>query len=108
MTAEQFEAAWRHGQRRFHDLVRVEVSAEFIAGWECRTRALRAECDALLALVEGDPNRRGNWLRQRRIDELQAEQWQLALIRDRVLAVNAAALPPPQLPPVLARHAGAA
>lgn len=67
MTAEQFEAAWRRGQRRFHDVSRVEV----------------------------EPGRRGNTLRLARVAELQAEQWQLALIRDRVLTINARALPPP-------------
>lgn len=95
ITAEQFERAWRRGQRRFHDVLRVEVSPDFIAEWERRTRALRDECDAWLAILAQRPNRRGNVLRQRRVDELQAEQWQLALIRDRVLAINARALPPP-------------
>ncbi len=104
MNAEQFEVAWRRGQRLFHDVTRVEVSPEFVASWEQRTAALRDQCAALLALVEADPHRRGNWLHLRRIDELQAEQWQLALIRDRVQKINARALPPPPGPPVPARR----
>jgi hypothetical protein len=107
MTAEQFEAAWRAGRRDFRDVLRVEVSPEFIAEWERRTRALREECDALLALVDREPNRRGNWLLARRAGELQREQWQLALIRDRVQAINVRALPPTPLPPPLARRPGA-
>jgi hypothetical protein len=106
MTAEQFEREWRAGRRDFRDVLRVEVSPEFITRWERRTRALREECDAWLALVEASPDRRGNWLRGRRIAELQGEQWQLALIRDRVFAINARALPPTPLPPP-ARQPGA-
>jgi hypothetical protein len=96
MTAEQFEAAWRRGRRRFDDVARVEVSHEFVAGWERRTRACRHECAAWLELAA--TSRPGNALRLTRIDELQAELWQLMLIRDRVQAINARLLPAPSQP----------
>lgn len=89
MTAEQLEAAWRRGQRRFYRVTRVEVSAAYVEGWERRMRALAFERDRWLALVEAEPDRRGNWLRQQRIDELDAERWLLAIVRHRVQAINA-------------------
>lgn len=91
MTAEAFEAAWRRGRRRFPSVTRVEVSPAYVEGWELRTRALRLEREAWVALVEAEPNRRGNYLRQARVDELDAEMWTLALVRNAVFRINDAA-----------------
>lgn len=91
MTAEAFESAWRRGQRRFPGVTRVEVSPGYVEGWERRSRALRFEREAWLALVEAEPNRRGNYLLQARVDELDAELWLLALVRHNVFRINDAA-----------------
>jgi hypothetical protein len=88
MTAEALELAWRRGLRRFPGVTCVEVSPAYVEGWERRTRALRFEREAWLALVEAEPHRRGNHLRQARVDELDAELWLLALVRDRVFRIN--------------------
>lgn len=91
MTAEQFELAWRRGTRRFYSVPCVEVSAAYVEGWDTRMRALSFERDRWLELVDEDLARRGNWLRQVRIDELDAERWLLAIVRDQIQTINARA-----------------
>lgn len=95
MTAEQFEGQWRKGRRSFAGVDRIEVSPEYIRGWESRTRSLRFEREQWLGLVEALPRRCGNYLRLERIDELDAELTELCSIRHHVLTINAA--PRPQL-----------
>jgi hypothetical protein len=91
MNAEAFEVAWRQGRRRFPGVTRIEVSPAYVEGWERRTRALRFERERWVELVEAEPNRRGNYLRQARVDELDAELWLLALVRHHVFRINDAA-----------------
>jgi hypothetical protein len=91
MTAEQFELAWRQGRRRFPGVTAVEVSPAYVEGWERRTRALRLEREERVAFIEADLNRRGNYRVQARVDELDAEMWTLALVRNAVFRINDAA-----------------
>ena len=95
MTAEQFELAFRAWyERRSPRLpapARIEATAAYVEGWEQRTRSLTEQRDALDALVEADPRRPGNYLLLTRLDELDDELWQLALVRHHVHRINAAA-----------------
>jgi len=91
MTAEQFEDAWRRGRRRFDRVGRIEVSPAYVEGWERRTAALRFERDRWLDVVMTGPARRGDYLRQQRVDELDAALWQLALVRHHLQRINALA-----------------
>ena len=95
MNAEHFELAFRAWYAsRSPSLpapARIEATAAYVEGWEHRTRALTLERDALAALVEADPHRRGNYLLLTRIDTLDDELWQLALVRHHVQRINAAA-----------------
>lgn len=95
VTAEQFEAAFRAWyERRSPRLpapARIEATCAYVEGWERRTRTLLTERDRLVALVEADPRRRGNYLLLSRVDTLDDELWQLALVREHVQRINAAA-----------------
>lgn len=95
MNADQFELAFRDWyERRSPRLpapARIEATAAYVEGWEQRTAALTAERDRLVALVEADPHRRGNYLLLQRVDRCDDELWQLALVRHHVQRINAAA-----------------
>jgi hypothetical protein len=95
VNADQFELAFRdwYSRRspRLPAPARIEATAAYVEGWEQRTRSLTAERDALVDVVEADPHRRGNYLLLTRIDALDDELWQLALVRHHVQRINAAA-----------------